>query len=219
MNTLPRLHPAALLGWLTLIVLPCTTTAAENPPAGDATRGATIAATCQGCHGAHGEGVPATGGPRLAGQTADYLAAQLRDYADARRTNPIMVAIAKGIDAQKQADVAAFFAAEAPPYAARSVEASAEQLARGQLLARVGDESKQLQACANCHGPDGSGERHATPYLAGQSAAYLAGAIREWKTGARRSGETQMGWVVQRLGDQDIASVSAYFESLGDNAH
>lgn len=66
--------------------------------------------------------------------------------------------------------------------------------------------------------PDGSGERHATPYLAGQSAAYLAGAIREWKTGAHHSGEAQMGWV-QRLGDQDIASVSAYFESLGDNAH
>lgn len=218
MNAFPRMRPAALLGLLTLIVFPCATTAAEIPLTGDATRGATIAATCQGCHGAHGEGVPATGGPRLAAQTADYLATQLHNYADARRTNPIMVAIAKGIDAQKQADLAAFFAAQSPPYSARSVEASAERLARGRILARVGDESKQLQACANCHGPDGSGERYATPYLAGQSAAYLVSAIHEWKTGARHSGEMQMGWVAQRLDDRDIASVSAYFESLGDDA-
>ena len=174
---------------------------------------------CQACHGAHGEGVPATGGPRLAGQTADYLAAQLRAYADGSRANPIMAAIAKALDAGQQADAAALFAAQSAPYAARTVEPSAEQLARGRTLVRVGDESKQLQACANCHGPDGSGERYAAPYLAGQSAAYLAGAIREWKNGARHSAESQMGWVVQRLDDRDIAAVSGYLESLGENTH
>ena len=86
---------------------------------------------------------------------------------------------------------------------------------RGKTLVRVGDESKQLQACANCHGPDGSGERFATPYLAGQSAAYIASAIGEWKAGTRRSGEALMGGVASRLDDNDIAAVSAYLESLG----
>jgi cytochrome c553 len=215
MNTPARSSPIAALRLLVLLALPCAATA-ENPPAGDAARGATIAATCQGCHGAHGEGVSATGGPRLAGQTPDYLAAQLRNYADGRRTNPIMSVIAKGLDAQKQADVAAFFAAQSAPYAAGSAQPIPEQLARGRLLTRVGDESRQLQACANCHGPDGSGERYATPYLAGQSAGYIASAIREWKTGARHSGEALMGPVAQRLDDQDIAAVSAYFESLTD---
>jgi len=218
MKTLALSRPIAALRLLALLALPCTVLAAENPPSGDAARGATIAATCQGCHGAHGEGVPATGGPRLAGQTAEYLATQLHNYSDGRRTNPIMSAIAKGLDAQKQADVAAFFAAQSAPYAARSVQPTPEQLARGRLLTRVGDESKQLQACANCHGPDGSGEPYATPYLAGQSAVYIASAIREWKTGARPSGAL-MGPVAQRLDDQDIAALSAYFESLGDNAH
>ncbi len=84
---------------------------------------------------------------------------------------------------------------------------------------RVGDESKQLQACANCHGPDGSGERYAAPYLAGQSAVYLANAIREWKAGTRHSGEKQMGPVVLRLDDEDIAALSAYLESLGEASH
>jgi cytochrome c553 len=219
MNTLRCTDPTVTLGSFALFVFFGATIAAENPPAGDATRGATIVTTCQACHGAHGEGVPATGGPRLAGQTADYLAAQLRAYADGSRANPIMVSIAKSLDAGKQADAAAFFAAQSAPHAAHTVEPSAEQLARGRTLVRVGDESKQLQACANCHGPDGSGERYATPYLAGQSATYLASAIREWKTGARHGGESQMGWVVQRLDDLDIAAVSAYLESLGDNAH
>lgn len=218
MNTLARSNPIAVLRLLIVLALPCAALAAD-PPAGDAARGATIAATCQGCHGAHGEGVAATGGPRLAGQTADYLGAQLRNYADGHRTNPIMSTIAKGLDAQKQADVAAFFAAQSAPYAARSAEPTPEQLARGRTLTRVGDESKQLQACANCHGPDGAGERYATPYLAGQSAAYVASAIKEWKSGARHGGAAQMGPVAQRLDDQDIAAVSAYFESLGDNAH
>ena len=189
--------------------------AADAPPAGDATRGAAIATTCQGCHGPHGEGVAAAGGPRIAGQTASYLVAQLHAYANGARTNPVMTAIAKGLDDQKKADAAAFFAAEAPPFAAPASHASDAQLARGKTLVRIGDESKQLQACANCHGPDGSGERLAAPYLAGQSAAYLASAIREWKTGTRHGAEALMGPVASRLDDTDIAAVSAYLESLG----
>jgi cytochrome c553 len=189
--------------------------AADAPPAGDASRGATVATTCQACHGPHGEGVAATGGPRIAGQTAGYLAAQLDAYADGKRTNPIMTAIAKGLDDQKKADAAEFSAAQSPPFATPAARGSGAELARGRTLVRVGDESKQLQACGNCPGPDGVGERFATPYLAGQSAAYLASAIREWKTGARHTGEALMGPIASRLDDRDIAAVSAYLESLG----
>jgi cytochrome c553 len=197
------------------IVVPASSGAAETPLRGDASRGAALTAACQACHGAHGEGNPAGGFPRLAGQTADYLAAQMRNFADGRRTSPVMAPVAKGLDAQQAADAAAFYAAQSAPYGAGSTHPTPVQLRRGRLLTRVGDESKQLQACANCHGPDGSGERYAAPYLAGQSATYLASAIREWKSGARHSGEKQMGPVVARLDDQDIAALGAYFESFG----
>jgi cytochrome c553 len=198
---------------------PAVGAAAETPMPGDAGRGAALAVACQACHGAHGEGNPIGGFPRLAGQTTDYLAAQLRNYADGRRASPVMSPVAKALDAQKRADVAAFFAEQSAPYAAQSAHPTPGQLQRGRLLVRVGDESKQLQACANCHGPDGSGERYAAPYLAGQSAVYLANAIREWKAGTRHSGEKQMGPVVLRLDDQDIAALSAYLESLGEASH
>jgi cytochrome c553 len=190
---------------------------AVDAPAGDATRGAQVVVACQGCHGPQGEGVVATGGPRIAGQTASYLAAQLAAYANGARSNPIMTTIAQGLDDQKKADAAAFFAAQSPPFATPAAHPSDAQLARGRTLVRIGDESKQLQACANCHGPDGSGERFATPYLAGQSAAYLASAIREWKAGTRHSGEALMGGVASRLDDNDIAAASAYLEILGKN--
>jgi cytochrome c553 len=50
--------------------------------AGDAEHGI---AACAGCHGAAGEGIPAAGFPRLAGQHAAYIAAQLQNYRAAGR--------------------------------------------------------------------------------------------------------------------------------------
>jgi cytochrome c553 len=211
----PRLAAVASL----VFAVPAVGACAEAPMVGDASRGAALSATCQACHGAQGEGNPAGGFPRLAGQMADYLAAQLRNFADGRRSSAVMAPVATELDAQKRADVAAFYAARSAPYAVRSAHPTPDQLLRGRLLTRVGDESKQLQACANCHGPDGSGERYAAPYLAGQSAGYLANAIREWKAGTRHSGEKQMGPVVARLDDQDIAALTAYLESLGEASH
>jgi cytochrome c553 len=204
---------------LPLLVVAATAFAADTPPAGDATRGATVAATCAACHGAHGEGLPAGGFPRLAGQTAEYLAQQLRDFSNGKRNSPVMTPLAKPLDAQKIADVAAFYSAQSPPWAAATTKPDATQLARGRLLVRTGDESKWLQACANCHGPDGAGEKYATPYLAGQSATYIAAAIREWKSGARTSGDALMKPVADRLDDADIAAVAAYLESVGGPSH
>jgi cytochrome c553 len=195
-----------------LTILTCAGVAPAAPAAaGDAERGAAHATSCAACHGAHGEGNPTSGFPRLAGQTADYLVAQLRSFADGARKSAVMSMLAKSLDAQTQLDVAAFYAAaSAPETPAPSAVPDAKKFARGRVLVRVGDESKQLQACANCHGPDGAGERYATPYLAGQPAAYLESAIREWKTGSRNSGAHLMGPVAGRLDDADIAAVSAY---------
>jgi len=195
------------------------TARADESPRGDPKRGALVAGTCQACHGMHGEGMAVTGYPRLAGQTTQYLDKQLNDYASGRRDNPIMTPLAKSYGAQQQLDVAAYYSSlHAPdPTAAATYEPAL--LARGRLLARMGDEAKQLQACANCHGPDGSGEPFAAPYLAGQRSKYLTNAINEWRAGTRRNDAgQQMSVVAHRLDDKDIAAVSAYFEFLGSVA-
>jgi len=189
---------------------------ASEPALNDAIkRGAATALACQGCHGAHGEGTAAKGYPRLAGQAAGYLAKQLDDFASGRRVSPVMTPLAETLTEQQRRSVAVYFASLATPYEIAVDPADAALLARGRLLARSGDESKQLQACTSCHGPGGSGERFAAPYLEGQSATYLATTIKEWKSGARANdaGE-QMVVVARRLDDRDIAAVAAYFAGI-----
>jgi len=188
---------------------------ATGTATGDAKRGKAVAAACQACHGANGEGIPASGFPRLAGQTAVYLDKQLADYAAGSRTNAVMMPFAKSLNDQQRADVAAYYASMKPPGSADAAANDPKLLARGRLLSGTGDEAKHLQACGNCHGPDASGVAWSAPYLAGQSSKYLADALGAWKSGARKNDEGMlMATVAMYLDDADIAAVSAYFSAL-----
>jgi cytochrome c553 len=173
-------------------------------------------ALCQTCHGPRGEGMPAAGIPRLAGQAADYLQKQLNDYASGARKNPIMVNWAKQLDDTQRAAVAAYFASLTAPYTVPTVVPTATQLMRGDWLASQGDEALRVQACNNCHGPEGSGLPHSAPYLAGQSAEYLANALKSWQQGTRRNDAGKlMVSITDRLQEADIAAIAAYYASLG----
>jgi cytochrome c oxidase subunit 2 len=56
---------------------------------GDAERGATHYAVCQACHGAAGEGVPATNGPPVANQSDWYLLSSIERFkSGVRGSNP-----------------------------------------------------------------------------------------------------------------------------------
>lgn len=82
--------------------------AAGNPEAGKAG-----AAVCAGCHGA--KGISATGAfPNLAGQKADYLAAQLKAFRDKTRTSPIMGPMAASLKDDDIANLAAYFSSLKP---------------------------------------------------------------------------------------------------------
>jgi cytochrome c553 len=199
--------------------------AAKAPSAdGNARAGEQIAAkgvpngvtACISCHGVHGEGNAAAGFPRIAGQPGSYLNRQMAAFADGLRENPIMSPIAKAMTPQQMRDTSAWYAslqapqeAGAPPAGAAPDAAAVE---RGRVLATIGDEAKQLQSCANCHGPAGRGEAPAYPYLAGQHAAYLTAAMAEWKSGTRKTDASgQMPSIAQRLDERDIAGLGVWF--------
>ena len=57
--------------------------------AGNAEAGAAKSAICQACHGATGNSVNPDW-PNLAGLGADYIAQQLQNFKDAKRSNPMM---------------------------------------------------------------------------------------------------------------------------------
>jgi cytochrome c553 len=200
---------------------------APAEPAGSAEAGQQIAASggangvtaCVACHGAQGEGNPAGGFPRIAGQSQYYLAKQLTAFAKETRNNPVMTPIAKAMSEQQMRDVSAYYAsAEAPVTSPAPGTASSKPAAgameRGRLLAGVGDESRHVQACANCHGPAGAGEAPSYPYLAGQHAGYLSAALTEWKGGARNTDASgQMPAIAKLLSDQDIAALAAFYSA------
>jgi cytochrome c553 len=153
--------------------------------------------------------------PRIAGQSAEYLKKQLDNYADGTRNNPIMVNFAKPLSDKQRTDLAARFAAMSAPFVAQARLVNAVTLSRGHQLAYQGDEIERVQACNNCHGPDGVGVPHSAPYLAGQSAEYLASVIKAWHDGTRKNDAGQlMRSVAERLNDADIAAVAAYFASV-----
>jgi cytochrome c553 len=225
MNAGPRAYVHLLIGSMLLTMLhgayaanPTPPSPAAKPPAAASAGAATP--PCEACHGAHGEGMPAAHVPRIAGQSADYLEKQLNDYAEGTRDNPVMANFAKLLSPQQRAKFAAHFASLSAPNVAESIAINAQQSARGHQLAFQGDEAKRVQACNNCHGPDGSGVPHSAPYLAGQSAEFLASALKAWQQGTRKNDAGQlMRGVAERLNDADVAAVAGYFASLGSSTH
>jgi cytochrome c553 len=177
-------------------------------------------AACASCHGASGEGNPAGGFPRIAGQSYAYLLHELQSYADDSRKNPVMQPIAKAMSADQRAAAAAHYASLAPAGAASgaampAAPAASGNAARGQQLALVGDESRLVQGCANCHGPDGRGSGVGYPFLAGQHALYLTNALAEWRDGSRANDPSgQMPIIAKALADTDAQAVAAYYSQL-----
>ncbi len=206
----PRIAVAALLR--VCLVLPADGSIAAETPTPPA------AAACRDCHGAGGEGNAAGGIPRLAGQSAGYLEQELVDYSSGNRTNPIMQKFAKALSERDRKTVSEYFASLATPYDVARSTANAAELSRGRELAQQGSEAKRVQACDNCHGPDGAGVPHAAPFLAGQYSGYVASALHSFLNGSRKNDPGQlMTSVVERLDDADIAAVADYFSSLASN--
>ncbi len=187
-------------------------------------RGAMIAAhgvagapACAQCHGFSGASDSGATFPRIAGQSAYYLEKQMRDFASSARPNAIMSPIAKALSPDEIADVSKYYAGnngEFPPLAT----ADTALVEKGRQLARVGDAARDIQACNNCHGPDGAGIPPAIPYLAGQYAPYIAFALQTWKRGFRKSSADVMALIAKQLDNQQIAAVAAYYQQIRGSA-
>jgi len=188
-------------------------------------RGAAIAAqgvgagapACAECHAYNGASDGSGAFPRIAGQSAYYLAKQLRDYASGVRANAVMTPIAKALSSEDTADVAAYYASVNAPFLPLK-SAQPMLIERGERLAKVGDAAEDLQSCNSCHGPGGAGEPPAIPYLGGQYARYIAFQLTMWKRGFRKNSPDAMADVAKRLNDQETAAVAAYFQQVNASA-
>jgi cytochrome c553 len=168
---------------------------AKNPVSGDAAAGKTAAASCAGCHGDTGVSAnPAT--PSLAGQDAQYIVAALRAYKNGTRSDETMKGMAAAFDDAAMNNLSAFYAAQQPQ----------RPNVRKPLTT-----AEWAQRCDRCHGINGNSSDPRLPALAGQRADYLEKALRDYRSGNRKS--PQMAAMSGVLSDQDIKDLSAHYAS------
>ena len=169
------------------------------------------AIACARCHGYDGASDGSGAFPILSGQSAFYLAEQLRRFASGARQNAVMSSIAKNLTDEEIQNVSAYYASVKPTLSFTR-QGPADLVSRGQYIATEGDLKNRVEGCINCHGPNGTGEAPAVPFLSGQHRHYIELQIKMFRRGYRSS--SQMGPVGHHLSDEDAAAVAAYFDQL-----
>ncbi len=167
--------------------------------------------TCGTCHGVNGRSISPTF-PNLAAQSAPYLELQLHAFKDQSRADPDAQAYMWGMssllsDAMISA-LADYFAAQP---AAEGQPGNPALIAQGKQLFAEGVPTRQIPACASCHGPHAEGMA-TFPRLAGQHAPYLLKQLLVIQSVLRTA--PVMHGVVKDLKKDQMLALVAYLESI-----
>lgn len=168
--------------WISAGLGICLISSAANGAAGDDQTAAasTVTKVCQNCHGPNGNSVSATF-PRLNGQQADYLTAQLKNFRDHSRNDPHAMAYMWGMASQLSdaniSGLAKYLASQKPTLAQTGGDLAPE----GKKIYMTGVVARNVPACAACHGNNGEGTG-VMPRLAGQHAEYLKSQLEDFRS-------------------------------------
>lgn len=157
--------------------------------------------SCAHCHGTDGNSSSGQY-PSLAGQTKDYLIAQIRAFKEGRRVNTQMSPSVKVLSEQDIADLAEYF--------------SSQTMSRGSFkpdpaLAAEGKKIADQAQCVACHQPGfkGLGE---FPRLARQKTPYIIKQLKDYRDGVRAS--DVMAPTAKDLTDAQIEALGHYLGSI-----
>lgn len=166
---------------------------------GDPARGATLGATCLGCHGVPGyrNAYPSYRVPMLGGQKPAYIKSALEAYAQGTRPHPTMRAQGSALSDQDIADIAAWI--------------GSSSTARDEVSANDVANLEPAQQCIACHSQAGVNVTPAPPVLSGQHRDYLEHALERYREQAR--GMTVMNAFAAALSDEDIEQLAAFYSS------
>ncbi len=200
-----------LLGAATLLALGAAAARADEPDAAARAHAQRIAITvCGTCHGPGGNSTNPKY-PRLAGQNANYLVAQLKAFRAQTRGDPDAIGYMWGMASQLDDDTIQALAAY---YSAQKAEPSASgaspTISRGREIYQNGVAAQGVPACASCHGPDAHGLQD-FPRLAGQHAQYVLKQLASFQSNMRNV--AIMHGVAQNLNLGDMDAVAAFLET------
>jgi len=167
---------------------------------------------CTPCHGNQGEGTSDVYFPRLAGKPAGYLYNQLLAFENGRRKYPPMNYLLEYLGDPYLQEMADYFASQHPPLPAPvPSDVSQDVLRHGEALVTRGDASRQIPACASCHGPTLTGMEPAIPGLLGLRPNYVSAQLGAWRYGTRTAKAPDcMQIVAGHLTEADVTAVAAF---------
>ena len=167
---------------------------------------------CTLCHGKEGRATPDGYFPRIAGKPAGYLANQLLNFRDGRRSYPQMTYLIEHLTDDYLREMADHFAAQDVPYPPPPApQAPAAALEQGRVLVQQGDAARRIPACVSCHGSAMTGVAPSIPGLLGLPRDYLNSQLGAWKTGQRRAHAPDcMADIARQLTPDDVSAVSAW---------
>ena len=171
---------------------------------------------CGACHGTDGNSqIPVN--PKLAGQHAEYLNKQLRNFKSeggkpAERANPIMGGMVAALSEEDMKGLSTYFAGQQLKPESAKNKASIEL---GQKLWRAGDIKRGIPACAACHGPAGAGLPAQYPCLSGQFADYTEAQLKAFRAGERANDPAKMmRTIALKMTDPEIKAVADFAAGL-----
>ncbi len=166
---------------------------------------------CSVCHGQDGNSI-SSNYPKIAGQQAGYLEAQLLAFRDRTRSDKdaqdVMWGWTRSLTNQDIKDLAAYYASQRPTAGETKSEALMQ---KGAAIFQQGMTDKGVPACAACHGAEAAGSGVA-PRLAGQHDHYLVRQLKVFRS-MERPAAVAMHAIVTNLSDQDIVALAAYLQA------
>jgi len=179
---------------------------------GDPVAGKDKSAMCQGCHGEDGNSA-APNFPKLAGQFANYLQKQIRDFQSEARVDPTMSSMAATVtEKQDLLDITAYFASQ------KQMKGSDGSSQAGKKLYLEGNATSGVYGCVNCHGENGKGKSPNNalfPLIGGQHKDYLVKQMTDFNKGDRKNDPSgMMGDIAKLMTAAEIEAVSDYLSGL-----
>ncbi len=180
-----------------------------------AVSGTTLAQqVCSMCHGVTGVS-PSPNFPNLAGQTKEYLVAQLTEFRGHSRSDPAgfeyMWGISRKLTDPQIQQLADYFAAQAP--ARQPPAGDAALVETGRALFAQGAPDRAIPACSGCHGDRAQGLA-TFPRLAGQHGDYVRKQLVVFQRTDDRPDGSIMKVVAHNLRPDEVAGAALYVQGL-----
>ncbi|MES9934751.1 MAG: fibronectin type III domain-containing protein [Candidatus Sedimenticola sp. PURPLELP] len=177
----------------------------DQPPAIAPVTGATLAATCAGCHGSDGQS-EGDAIPTLAGMDKSYFSGVMASYQNGKRYSTMMGRIAGAYSEDEISKMGDYFARQNFTPAKQSINLSRAQ--QGQKL--HGNNS-----CNSCHGSDGKDNGNGT--LAGQWMPYMIATLDDYAERRSSDGAKSMRDKLKQMSAADRLALAHYYASHGSD--